>query len=50
MTKILVDAYTCFSEQEGFDEVEITADMVGRFHTVLHAYNTAAEILTSHES
>ena len=41
------DAYDMLSEQEGFDEVEITADMVGRFHSELHAYNTAAEILES---
>ena len=41
------DSYDMLSEQEGFDQIEITADMVGRFHSELHAYNTAAEILES---
>ena len=41
------EAYTVLSEQEGFDDVEITADMVGKFYNELTAYDTAAEILDS---
>lgn len=39
------DAYDMLSEQEGFDQVEITADMVGKFYNELMAYDAAAEVL-----
>jgi hypothetical protein len=39
------DAYEMLSAQEGFDQVEITADMVGNFYSELMAYDAAAEVL-----